>query len=138
MSIFEKRPLTFVKNVILLHKLKLTSADFLLIFYFVTINFYYLILKVFRRFFIFPYNIKMEIKNLQKISKNFICEFCDFKCCRKSEWDIHITRPKHFRNKNGKIMEKMENIKISTHICACKKEFKTSSGLWKHKKKCIT
>jgi hypothetical protein len=80
----------------------------------------------------------MEIKNLQKISKNFFCEFCDFKCCRKSEWDIHITRPKHFRNKNGKNMEKMENIKISTHICGCKKEFKTSSGLWKHKKKCIT
>jgi hypothetical protein len=80
----------------------------------------------------------METKNLLKNSKKYYCDFCYFECCRKSEWDIHITRPKHLRNKSGNKMEKMENIKISPHICDCKKEFKTSSGLWKHKKKCMT
>ena len=30
----------------------------------------------------------------------------------------------------------MEMEKISAHICVCKKEYKTSSGLWKHKKIC--
>ena len=79
----------------------------------------------------------MEIKNLQKISKKYICESCDFKCSRKSEWDIHILRPKHLKTQNGNKMEIMEIQKISTHICECKKEYKTISGLWKHKKKCI-
>jgi hypothetical protein len=33
-------------------------------------------------------------------------------------------------------MEILETDKISTYICECKKEYKTNSGLWKHKKKC--
>ena len=33
-------------------------------------------------------------------------------------------------------MEIEEINKISTHICECKKQFKSNSGLWKHKKNC--
>jgi len=78
----------------------------------------------------------MEIKNLQKISKKYFCECCDFKCSRKTEWDIHILRPKHINRQNGNKMEKMEIKNLPNHICQCKKEYKTISGLWKHKKKC--
>ena len=42
----------------------------------------------------------MEIKKSPKISKKFYCEFCDFNCSRKSEWDIHISRPKHIQKQN--------------------------------------
>jgi len=47
---FEKWTSTFGKNVILLHNLKLASHDFLHFLNFVSIFFYYLNLKVFRRF----------------------------------------------------------------------------------------
>jgi hypothetical protein len=78
----------------------------------------------------------MEIKKSPKISKKFVCKSCDFECCRKSEWNIHIIRPKHIKHQNGNKMEIMEMNKISTHVCECKKEYKTNSGLWKHKKIC--
>jgi len=78
----------------------------------------------------------MEIKKSPKISKIFFCDICDFKCSRKSEWDIHISRPKHIQKQNGNKNPNLEINKITTHICECKKEYKTNSGLWKHKKIC--
>jgi len=78
----------------------------------------------------------MEMKKIVKISEKFYCKNCDFKCSRKSEWDIHLIRPKHIKNQNGNNMEIMEMEKISKCICECKKEYNTNSGLWKHKKKC--
>ena len=77
--------------------------------------------------------IKKNIKNIPK----FYCEFCDFKCCIKSDMDRHILRPKHINNANGNKME-IKNIKKHNdiHICLCGKEYNTISGLWKHKKKC--
>ena len=79
----------------------------------------------------------MEIKTLQKNSKIYFCENCDFKCSRKSEWDIHVLRPKHLRKQNGNKIEIMEIKKSPQHICECKKSYKTNSGLWKHKKMCV-
>lgn len=78
----------------------------------------------------------MEIKKSPKISNIYFCELCNFKCCKNSKWDIHITRPKHQKQLNGNKMEIMEMGKISTYVCECKKEYKTNSGLWKHKKNC--
>ena len=78
----------------------------------------------------------MEIKKSPKISKKFFCKYCDFKCSRKSEFDIHILRPKHIKSLNGNKNEILETGKISRYICVCKKEYKTNSGLWKHRKIC--
>ena len=78
----------------------------------------------------------MEIKKSQNLSNFFFCNYCNFKCSRKSEWFIHIVRPKHTNSRNGNKMEIMETKKISTYICVCKKAYKTNSGLWKHKKTC--
>jgi hypothetical protein len=77
-----------------------------------------------------------EIKKLEKNLKKYFCENCDFKCIQKCDWDRHILRPKHIKKQNGNIMEIMEINKSTTHICSCKKEYKTNSGLWKHKKTC--
>jgi hypothetical protein len=79
--------------------------------------------------------IKKNIKNIPK----FFCEFCNFKCCIKSDMDRHILRPKHKNNANGNEMEIKKHKKHNErYICShCKKEYMNYSGLWKHKKKCI-
>lgn len=35
-------------------------------------------------------------KNLLN-TEMFNCEKCDFKCCKQSEWNRHIMRPKHIK-----------------------------------------
>jgi hypothetical protein len=79
----------------------------------------------------------MEIKEEKKLKKNidrFFCESCDFKCYMKCDWDRHIERPKHMNNVKRKQdeMSKLEK----PFVCDCRKNFKTNSGLWKHKKVC--
>ena len=79
----------------------------------------------------------MEIKENKKLEKNlpkYFCVSCNFKCFQKCDWDRHINRPKHLLGKDG------NNDKIKklgkTFFCECGKNFKTNSGLWKHKKLC--
>ena len=79
----------------------------------------------------------MEIKEIKKLEKNFFkyhCEKCNFKCSQKCDWERHIIRPKHTFSKDGTNLEikKLEK----TLLCECGKNFKTNSGLWKHKQKC--
>jgi len=81
----------------------------------------------------------MEIKEIDKLEKNlttYFCEYCNFKCSQKCDWNRHIHRPKHLSNKAGNVKEikKLEK----TFFCYCGKTFKTSSGLWKHKKICLS
>jgi hypothetical protein len=79
----------------------------------------------------------MEIKEEKKLKKNverFFCESCDFKCYMKCDWDRHIVRPKHLKNVKRKQNEILKLEK--TFICHCGKNFKTNSGLWKHRKLC--
>ena len=81
----------------------------------------------------------MEIKEIKKLKKNlqrFCCDKCDFKCYMKCDWDKHIMRPKHINAVSG---NNMEIIKLKkTYTCECGKSFLSNSGLWKHKKSCIT
>jgi hypothetical protein len=79
----------------------------------------------------------MEIKEEKKLKKNvdrFFCESCDFKCYMKCDWERHIVRPKHIKNVKRKQdeMSKLEK----PFVCDCGKNFKTNSGLWKHRKMC--
>jgi hypothetical protein len=80
----------------------------------------------------------MEILEIKKLEKNFVrfyCKSCDFKCSQKCDWDRHILRRKHILSKDGNNLEikKLEK----TFFCDCGKSFKTNSGLWKHRKKCL-
>ena len=80
----------------------------------------------------------MEIKELKKLTKKlprFFCENCDFKCYMKCDWDKHTMRAKHVKNTNGTNFY-IKNLK-KTYICEnCNNEYKSSSGLWKHKIQC--
>jgi hypothetical protein len=70
-------------------------------------------------------NKKNELSNTV-----FNCEKCDFVCSYKSDWQRHIETEKHLEIGDEKSDAKP--------LCCCGKSFKTISGLWKHKKKCIS
>ena len=85
----------------------------------------------------------MEINKNEKNEQSFVCAKCDYKCCYLSDWCRHVNTRKHIISQNvnnleingTKLAEKKNN---EFHLCeVCKKEYKTLSGLWKHKKKCI-
>ena len=71
-------------------------------------------------------------KNAKNASK-FICEKCDFKCCKKSNYEKHLNTQKHKSLTN--LTEKEQ--KMPHYICSgCNKEYRSREGLWYHKKKC--
>ena len=70
--------------------------------------------------------INFDNKLSPKIAENYICEKCDYKCCKKSEWERHIATRKH----------KNDNLPKITHICSCGKQYSHSSGLSRHKNFC--
>ena len=72
-----------------------------------------------------------ETSASEKNEKNFICSKCDFKCSYLSDWSRHLVTRKHQTETNGNQME-------TNYECDCGKKFITNSGLWKHKKKCLT
>ena len=70
-----------------------------------------------------------------KNAERFYCKFCDFKCCKKSEWSRHILRPKHKNRENGNKNGKNDNEKNAEikYMCDCGKEYSHLSGLSRHK-----
>jgi len=69
-----------------------------------------------------------------KHADKFICESCDFKCSKQSDWIRHVNRPKHLNNQKN-INSTPKN--AEKFVCNnCSNEYKYSSGLWKHVKKC--
>jgi hypothetical protein len=74
-------------------------------------------------------------KNLLKTCPRFFCNFCDYGTSKKSSYSEHVLTSKH-----QKAMISNKNLlkTCSELICEkCNKTYKDSSGLWRHKKKCI-
>jgi hypothetical protein len=66
-----------------------------------------------------------------KISKKFICEKCDYKCSKQSEFNKHISTNKH------KILQTpTTDVTQKVYVCGCGKIYKHSSSLYAHKRKC--
>ena len=87
------------------------------------------------------------MKKTPKNAEIFICEDCDFKCCKNSEYNRHILTSKHknrtLLNKknaeNGENGENDENCENDENIFICNncnKNYKARNSLWYHKKKC--
>ena len=70
---------------------------------------------------------------MPKNAYNFVCECCDFKCSKESNWKHHILTSKHKIRTNT--MEAL-NKNANGYVCSCGKIYKHSSSLWNHKKKC--
>jgi hypothetical protein len=81
----------------------------------------------------------MDIKNKPKNAKIFVCETCDFKCCKQSNFAIHQTTAKHVRQTTGykkDMGQEAKNALGPEFACECGKKYNYQSGLWRHKKKC--
>jgi hypothetical protein len=64
------------------------------------------------------------------MSQLFVCEKCKFQCPKKSNYILHIRTKKHQRLVS-------ENNSSKIYWCdKCAKQYKTSSGLWKHQPNC--
>jgi hypothetical protein len=75
-----------------------------------------------------------------KNAVKFACENCNFKCCKKSDWDRHLLTLKH--NNTDKILTNTddgdaENASLTQNfICICGKGYKHRQSLFNHKKNC--
>ena len=77
----------------------------------------------------------MTTKKTPKILQIFLCEHCNFKCCKKSDFNRHISTAKHKRALNDNNLT-TENNEKAPH-CICGNIYKDRAGLWRHKKKCL-
>ena len=72
----------------------------------------------------------MITKESEKSHNVFICEKCDYKCCRKSDYNKHLTTTKH-KNNDEQLHQTQKK-----YTCSSVKEYSFRQGLYLHKKKC--
>ena len=70
---------------------------------------------------------------MPKNAVKFICEKCDYKCSKKSNFDVHLLTRKHERLTN--VDNDMPKIAVN-FACDCGKQYKYRQSLHVHKKKC--
>ncbi len=76
----------------------------------------------------------------QKGQFEFVCELCDFNCCKKYAWERHIMTSKHLNATNkGQKGQKGQTEKVIYTCEVCNKGYKDRTGLWRHKNgnKCV-
>ena len=66
---------------------------------------------------------------------NFVCETCDFKCSKESNYKKHIETNKHKMVIDGN--HKMPNNEPKIFSCICGNTYKYRPGLARHKRTCI-
>lgn len=68
----------------------------------------------------------------------FNCEVCDFKCCKNSNWENHISTQKHKRltetNEKMPLVERENTPSKSKYRCDCGKRYRHYASLCKHKR----
>ena len=62
----------------------------------------------------------------------FSCEQCNIKTRNKKDFNRHLLTARHIKETPGNLCIKPSIMPA----CECGKEFKSRSGLWKHKQKC--
>ena len=75
----------------------------------------------------------MLIEKSSKVVNNFYCETCAYNCCRKYDFDKHLSTRKHkmLINANN------ANIKVcKEYACVCGKSYNQLPSLSRHKKTC--
>jgi len=72
-----------------------------------------------------------QLLKYPQISPKFICEKCDYKCSKQSEFNKHIST-----NKHKTIQTPTTDVTQRVYVCGCGKIYKHSSTLYAHKHKC--
>ena len=104
----------------------------------------------------------LDTKNEQNEPDIFVCEKCDYKCCKKSNFDRHLATDKHKWIHFGYILDTKLDLSSENEpqhkssqignilnpssenepapdkgfVCTCGKKYKYSQGLSKHKRVC--
>lgn len=68
-----------------------------------------------------------------KRSEKFKCEICDFGSSHRGDFKRHLSTIKHMKRVLVVSMSPSDNVVCSV----CERVFKSSSGLWKHRKSCV-
>ena len=74
-----------------------------------------------------------------KLAENNYCEFCDYNCCKKSDFIKHLSTRKHQNNDKMMTNNDILSPKVAETIiykCDCGKQYKYRQGLFAHKKIC--
>ena len=73
-------------------------------------------------------------------SEKFICHYCDYKTCRKSQYERHLSTDKHKNELNdSKMIGNDSDLVLKSsklYHCLCGKVYKYDSGYYRHKKVC--
>ena len=78
-------------------------------------------------------------KSGAKMANEYYCEKCDYKCYKIYNWKKHLGTAKHTLEMFGNGLVAKSGEKWQNYCCEkCKRIFYTNSGLWKHKKMCVT
>ena len=77
----------------------------------------------------------MLTKKMPKNAQDFVCEDCDFKCNKKSNYNKHLCTTKHINANNAN--NNNANIKKDYKCNNCDLTLKHLSSLSRHKKKCL-
>ena len=68
---------------------------------------------------------------------SFRCESCDFTCSYKKDWGRHIATRKHATKcASNHLATQNTQFYPPSLACACGKEYKDRTGLWRHRKVC--
>jgi hypothetical protein len=73
----------------------------------------------------------MDYIKHEKHAKEYICEKCDFKCSKSSNFAIHLSTAKHIMITSD---YKMHAKKV--YNCICGNEYNHRQNLYRHKKTC--
>lgn len=76
--------------------------------------------------------------NIEFCNNKYYCNYCDYKCIKKYNWDKHLLTAKHKKTTdNNKLSLKSETNLVKPYLCEnCNKRYIDRTGLWRHKKKC--
>jgi hypothetical protein len=77
----------------------------------------------------------MATEKMTKNDKYYSCDFCDFKTCKKTNFDLHLQTQKHLRNSSATFSNNLATEKM-IKCDNCKKTYNDRTGLWRHKKIC--
>jgi hypothetical protein len=80
----------------------------------------------------------MFTENSPKIAKQFICEKCNYKCSKQSDWNKHISTRKHNNVYSSlpKCLPELAKISEKKISCQCGKVYKHKQSLYVHRKTC--
>ena len=79
----------------------------------------------------------IRMKNSPKLAVSFFCEICNYKCCKKSDYNKHLDTSKHINRTKVDNLEQ-NSAENRQYICKyCDKIYTARNSLWYHEQKCI-